>query len=88
MAQTTKVRNNLAVARMRKRLSRRRVSRLIGSSIHAVTAYEQGRCCPRLPVALKFELLYGEPLIYLWPNLFLDALKELQQPDQEVIYAE
>jgi DNA-binding XRE family transcriptional regulator len=77
-----KIRNRLVLARMRLRMTRKHVARLLQHrSVFTLAAYKQGTCCPSLATALKLEVIYRQPIAFLWPELYAELRQQIRQKE-------
>ena len=79
--------NNLWLHRRRRGFPQKWVAVLLGhQSTSVISEYERGVKTPPLPVALKFQLIYGVPLAELFPGLQSLASAEVEDIRQKCPY--
>ena len=77
--------NDLVLYRRRMGFSQKQVARLLGHhDTSMVSHYEHGRSFPRLPVALKLEIILRVPVAFLFPGLY-DEIKLHIRNEEEAI---
>lgn len=79
--------NALIIARHKRGLSRKQAAgflRPLGyTGTSALEEYEWGRSHPPLKTALALEILYRQPVAYLWPELYTSLREQIRGLEAE-----
>lgn len=68
---TTKYKNQLYLARRKRRLTRKQVASLLGyTGTSAIARHERGLTLPPLSIALMLEIIYRVPVAFLYPDVY------------------
>jgi transcriptional regulator with XRE-family HTH domain len=69
-----KLANELIIAREKRGLSRKQAAGFLHplgyTGTSALEEYERGRAYPPLETALALEIIYRQPIAFLWPQLY------------------
>ncbi len=81
---TNKISNDLWMARKRTGLQQKHVAYLLQHKTTAeVSRYEKGLRIPGLIILVQFEIIYGTPIKYLYPELYEQTRREISQRVQQ-----
>lgn len=80
-----KFRNELALARASRGLSRKHAAHVLGHKrTTQISRFERGKRLPSLVAALQLEILYRRPVAFLFPELYV-ALRDTVRKDESHI---
>jgi transcriptional regulator with XRE-family HTH domain len=75
--------NHLNLARQRLGLSMKDVAAVLGHRDTAtLSRWETGDILPSLPTALKLEIVYRQPIAFLFPHLYTSLREHIRREEQ------
>lgn len=79
--------NELIIAREKRGLSRKQAAGFLHplgyTGTSALEEYERGRAHPPLETALALEIIYRQPIAFLWPKLYSRLREQIRTREAE-----